>query len=159
MLSTTPVLRSARLALALPLLVISALVPLACGDDSTDTASSGSSSNESGSKQSESSEESEGYELLSDAEVAEGLASSEALLGTMVADPSSATDDTLSELFEGWEAYEGAIKKQRAETYLALEDALASFKKAANASDGDAMAKAAGDFAKEATAYLVVFPG
>jgi len=148
-----------RLVLAIPLLAVLAVVPLACGDDSADTASPTSSSSEADQKKSESSGESESYQLVSDAQVAAGLASTQAQLGTMVADPDTATDATLSKLFEGWEGYEGTIKKQRADTYLALEDALASFKKAAQNSDVEAMTTAAAEFSTETISYLVGFPG
>ncbi len=58
-----------------------------------------------------------------------------------------------------WETYEGTIKQNRPDSYLAMEDALAAFDTAAKAGDSPALVKAAADFQSAAATYLAAYPG
>ncbi len=147
-----------RAALLAPALVLAPLALVACGsdDDSSSNSSATSRSDESADEEAE--EEGE-YEIVSDAEVATGLAATIASLGTLAADPSTATDEAIDEVFEEWESYEGTIKQNEVASYLDLEDALASFKDAAEAGDAAKMATAAGAFSTAAATYLTKHPG
>lgn len=128
----------ATLGLALPL--------AACGSD--DATSDGASAPASSA---------EGYEIVSDADVAAGIATSEADMAALAG--GTPTDEQVDELFEDWEGYEGTVKKNDPDTYLALEDALGAFKKAAADGDQAGMTKAIEDFTSAAGAYLTAHPG
>lgn len=127
-----------------------ALTLAACGSDepssSDATAAPGASAESEGS-----------YEIVSDAEVATGIATSESDMQAL-ATAGKATEEQVDELFEGWEGYEGTVKQNDPDTYLALEDALGAFKKAAAGSDQAGMTKALGDFTTAASAYLADHP-
>lgn len=101
----------------------------------------------------------EGYEMVSDAEVAAGFASTIEALSGFSAAPATITDEAITEVFEGWEGYEGTVKQNDSDTYLALEDALGAFKKAAGTGDQGAMATALGTFSTTASTYLAAHPG
>jgi len=104
-------------------------------------------------------EEGETYEIVSDAEVARGLASTIATLTSMSAAPATATPDAITEVFDEWYSYEGTIKQNDAASYLSFEDALGAFKKAAESGDQAAMATALTDFTTTSSTYLTAHPG
>ena len=70
----------------------------------------------------------------------------------------TATDDQFEAMHEGWESYEGTVKKNNPEAYLGLEDALAAMQKAISDKDAAAAKQAATDFENDATAYLAEHP-
>lgn len=147
-----------RALLLAPLLVLAPLVAVACGsdDDSSSspdatTAAAGSSADEGGSGGQ--------YEIVPDAEVAAGLATTITTLGTLTADPSTATDEAVDGVFESWESYEGTVKQNEVASYLDLEDALAQFKDGAEAGDAAKMAAATQAFSTAAADYLAKHPG
>jgi hypothetical protein len=98
------------------------------------------------------------YEIVSDADVAAGIAKSEADM-TALSTAGTPSDEQLDELFEDWEGYEGTVKENDPDTYLALEDALGAFKKAAGDTDEAGMVKAITDFTAASSAYLTAHPG
>jgi len=104
-------------------------------------------------------EEGESYEIVSDAEVATGLASTIATLTSMSAAPATATPDAITEVFDAWYSYEGTIKQNDAASYLSFEDALGAFKRAAESGDQAAMATAVADFTTTSSTYLTAHPG
>jgi len=104
-------------------------------------------------------EEGESYEIVSDAEVATGLASTIATLTSMSAAPATATADAITEVFDGWYSYEGTIKQNDTASYFDFEDALGAFKKAAESGDQAAMATALADFTTTSSTYLTAHPG
>lgn len=129
----------ASLALALPL--------AACGSDDSSADATATSA-----------DGGEGYEIVSDADVAAGIAKSEADM-TALSTAGTPSDEQIDELFEDWEGYEGTVKDNDPDTYLALEDALGAFKKAAADADQAGMAKAITDFTAASSAYLTAHPG
>jgi hypothetical protein len=102
--------------------------------------------------------EAAGYVIVSDADVAAGIAKSEADM-TALSTAGTPSDEQIDELFEDWEGYEGTVKDNDPDTYLALEDALGAFKKAAADADQAGMAKAITDFTAASSAYLTAHPG
>lgn len=96
--------------------------------------------------------------IVSDAEVTAGLAATQATMAKLAANPELATDQALEDLFNGWVAYEGTVKKNEVEMYLTFEDALAAFTKAGKAKDAAGMTAAAATFAETAKAYLAKHP-
>ncbi len=70
----------------------------------------------------------------------------------------TATATQFEEVHEGWESIEGTVKKNDAEGYLALEDALASMQKAITDKDAAAAKQAASDFESAANVYLAEHP-
>ena len=145
--------RSFVLASALVATLAGGSILTACGSDdpkeSTATTAAGA----------EEEEEGEEYEIVSDAAVATGLASTITTLTSMSAAPATATAEAITEVFEEWESYEGTIKENDANSYLTFEDALGAFKKAAEAGDQGAMTAATADFSTAASTYLTAHPG
>jgi hypothetical protein len=124
------------------------IVPLAAcgGDDDTGTPAS--------------SVELEGeYEIVSDQEVAKGLGDTTAEMTALAAAPETATDAAVLDLYELWGSYEGTIKENEPEMYLAFEDALGVFKKGAESGDAVGMQSAITDFGDTAAQYLAAHPG
>lgn len=145
-----------RTALLVPALSLAPLALVACGsdDDASTEATTAPAAND------DSDSEAEGeYEIVSDAEVATGLAATITTLGTLAADPTTATDEAVDEVFEQWESYEGTVKQNEVASYLDLEDALATFKDAAEAGDAAKMTTATGAFSTAAADYLTKHPG
>jgi len=129
----------------------------ACGSDSA----SGSSTTAAASGDTDDAavtSDSGAYEIVSDATVAAGIADTITTLTTLSAAPATATADAVKDVFEGWESYEGTVKQNDVDTYLALEDALGAFKKAAEAGDQSGLAKATADFSTAASTYLTSHP-
>lgn len=145
-----------RAALLAPALALAPLALVACGSDED---SSSEATAAAGNEAAEGEDEEGEYEIVSDAAVATGLATTIGTLGTLTADPSTATDEAVDEVFEQWETYEGTIKEQEVDSYLSFEDALASFKDAAEAGDAAKMATATEAFSTAAADYLTKHPG
>jgi hypothetical protein len=94
-----------------------------------------------------------------DATVTAGLTKSSADMAALAARVGSgATAADVDDLFEDWEQYEGTVKANDVDTYLALEDAFAAMKSAIKAGDAAAATKAAGDFKTAADSYLAKHP-
>lgn len=156
-MTTTHRLRAVLLA---PALLLAPLALVACGSDDEGASDSTTATESEGSSAAGDEEGEEGeYEIVSDAAVATGLASTITTLGTLTADPSTATDEAVDEVFEEWESYEGTIKQNEVASYLDLEDALASFKDAAEAGDAVKMASATEAFSVASAVYLAKHPG
>ncbi|HMK12221.1 MAG TPA: hypothetical protein VK461_11605 [Acidimicrobiales bacterium] len=121
----------------------------ACGDDS------GSSSSATTAASAEGTDAPEDV-IVSDATVTAGLNQSMADMKSLAEGVANgtATDDQFEDAHEGWESYEGTVKKNNPEAYLGLEDALAAMQKAIGEKDADAAQKASDDFTADATAYL-----
>jgi hypothetical protein len=128
------------------------LVPLtACGGGDDDDADSGSPT---------SSTEFEGdYDIVSDQQVAQGLADTTAKMTELAAAPETATDAAVLDLYELWGSYEGTVKQDEPEMYLSFEDALGVFKKGAENGDAVGMQSAITDFGDTAAQYLAAHPG
>jgi len=128
-------------------LLAGTLALTACGDDGDSSATS-----EAATATTE-----EGHEVVDDATVTAGLTATKAEV--LAAAMAGKLDDAgYEEIFEGWEAYEGTVKKNDVNTYLALEDAFAALKKAGAASDTAGMKKAADAIVAAADAYLAKHP-
>ena len=125
----------------------------ACGDDSasSNSATTAASSDETGSPEDL---------IVPDSEVTAGLNQSITDMNALadgVAD-GTATDAQFEEIHEGWESYEGTVKQNDVDAYLALEDALSSMQGAVSDKDVEAAASAAGDFESAAQGYLAAHP-
>src|SRR4051794_23476236 len=83
----------------------------ACGSDSTTTEEASV----------------ETYVTVPAAQVVSGLAGTQQLMETMVADPSTANQSTVDGVNNSWLIYEGNVRLDDAASYLAAEDALALF--------------------------------
>jgi hypothetical protein len=136
-----------RLTVPLTSLLLAATLFTACGsdDDGADTGDSTESSEE-------------GYEIVSDQAVSDGLEATTAAMTALAAAPETATDEAVLEVFEGWESYEGTIKQNEPESYLALEDAMGVFKKGAESGDAVGMQTGIADFSAAAADYLAAHP-
>ena len=129
---------------------VSAVLLVACGSDS----------------KSDSGSASEGTEAQAPEDVTVPAATVTAGLNTSSADVaalasrvgSGATEDEVDELFKDWEKYEGTVKANDVDTYLALEDAFAAMKSAVKANDSAAAKQAAEDFKTAADGYLAKHP-
>ena len=111
-----------------------------------------------GSSQSATTTEAPEDKIVPDAQVTAGLAATQATMAQLIADPTAATDKALDDMFNGWVAYEGTVKKNEVEMYLTFEDALAAFTKAGKAKDAAGMTAAAATFADTAKSYLAKHP-
>ena len=114
----------------------------ACGDD----------------KESESEEAAENI-IVPDAQVTSGLAASQKLMSDIQSGAVSNVEKELDELHEGWEKYEGTVKKNEASLYIDFEDAIAAFQKAIKAKNSTDATAAATKFANTAKSYLAKHPG
>ena len=128
----------------------------ACGSD--DDKSSADESTEEA-DEAEDAESSESYEIVSDAAVATGYADLLQQMTLLSADPGSADEAKLDEVHETWESFEGTIKQNDADAYLASEEALDSFLEAGADGDGAAMTAATSKMATTSAAYLAAHPG
>ena len=99
------------------------------------------------------------YEIVSDSAVAQGYAAMIAEMTALSADPTSADAAALEEVHEMWESFEGTVKQQDPESYLASEEALDSFLEAGDAQDGATMATATAKMSETAATYLAAYPG
>jgi ABC-type glycerol-3-phosphate transport system substrate-binding protein len=129
---------------------VSAILLVACGSDSKDDSGSASEATEA---------EAPEDVKVPDATVTAGLNKSSADMTALAARVGSgATEDDVDELFEDWEQYEGTVKSNEVDTYLALEDAFAAMKSAIKADDAAAAKQAAEDFKAAADGYLAKHP-
>lgn len=131
----------------------------ACGDDkkSDSTSTTAQASGDSTSASTQTSEESGKYEIVPDKEVTTGLKDTIVALGEATASSDPAAE--WEKVHELWEGYEGTVKKNDQDSYLAFEDALSAWKSAAESKDTAKMTKAVADFTTTSGAYLVKFPG
>jgi hypothetical protein len=133
-------------------LVMASSLLVACGGDgSSDSSDAGGSTG--------STEFVGTYDIVSDAVVAHGLASTSAEMTGVAAAPETATPDAVLKVFENWGSYEGTIKQNQPDSYLTFEDALGAFKKGAENGDAVGMQTAISDFSTMATQYLATYPG
>ena len=101
------------------------------------------------------------YQIVSDAEVSEGLTATLTLAGEAVAlitaDPSKA-EAAVTATYDKWFTYEGTVKKRDQSVYLDMEDALGLIK--TGQADGDATKATKGIDALStlAAAYVAKFP-
>jgi ABC-type glycerol-3-phosphate transport system substrate-binding protein len=129
---------------------VSAVLLVSCGSDSKTDSSAATDGTEA--------EAPEGV-TVPDATVTAGLTKSSADITALAARVGNgATEADVDELFEDWEKYEGTVKANEVDTYLALEDALAAMKSAVKANDATAAKKAADDFTTSAHDYLTKHP-
>jgi len=135
--------RSGRCALGIGAAVLAGTALLACGSDSKTT------------------EEAtvETYVTVPAAQVVSGLAGTQQLMDALVAAPGTANQSTVDALNNSWLIYEGNIRLDDAASYLAAEDALALFSKAALANDAARMRDAAEKFRTLAATYTAAHPG
>ena len=125
----------------------------ACGDDSgsSSSATTAESSDDAGSPEDV---------IVPDSQVTAGL--NQAIIDMhSLADgvaAGTATDAQFEDVHEGWESFEGTVKQNDVDGYLALEDALAAMRKAVGEKDAAAAKTAADDFETAATAYLAEHP-
>lgn len=137
------------------------IVPLsACGGDDDDAGGDAPSATTAPAGAEGDEGEGEGeYEIVTDEQVAQGLADTTARMTTLAAAPETATDEAVVELYELWESYEGTIKQDEPDMYLSFEDALGVFKKGAESGDAVGMQSAITDFGNTAAQYLAAHPG
>jgi len=125
----------------------------ACGSDddsgsSDDTEAAESEEGESGD-----------HEVVPAAEVTAGYAEMLESMTALSADPVSATDEALDEVHETWESFEGTVKQEDPDAYLASEEALDSFLEAGEDGNAVAMGEATAKMSETAAAYLAAHPG
>jgi hypothetical protein len=133
---------------------ILSLLLTACGDDSGSTTTA--TATEAASATTE-----EGHEVVPDAQVTAGLAATEAdmiAVADAQANGTPATEADFERIHETWEAYEGTVKANEVDVYLAIEDALGVFSAAVENGESAPMTKAANDFAAAADSYLAKHP-
>jgi len=99
------------------------------------------------------------YEVVSDAAVASGYGEMIATMTQLSADPSSADEAALEGVHETWESFEGTVKQNDSDAYLASEEALDSFLEAGADQDAAAMAAATTKMSETAATYLAAHPG
>jgi len=99
------------------------------------------------------------YEVVSDAAVASGYGEMLAAMTQLSADPSSADEAALEGVHETWESFEGTVKQNDSDAYLASEEALDSFLEAGADQDAAAMAAATTKMSETAATYLAAHPG
>jgi hypothetical protein len=122
------------------------LLGASCGDDTQSSTTAAVAATE------------ETHPIVDDATVTAGLAKTGAILTAAATTPETAEADW-DDAHTTWETYEGTVKQNRPDSYLAMEDALAAFETAAKAGDSAALTKAAADFQSAASTYLAAFPG
>lgn len=133
-------------------LLVAASLLAACGDDdATDTVTTAAPAGSTAAAGE--------YEIVSDAVVAQGLASTSADMAALAAAPETATPDAVLQVFDEWANYEGTIKQNQPDVYIDLEDALSAFKKSAENGDAVGMQTAIADFGEMASQYLATYPG
>jgi iron uptake system EfeUOB component EfeO/EfeM len=97
--------------------------------------------------------------IVPDAQVTSGLAVTQKLMSDIQSGAVSNVDKELDELHEGWEKYEGTVKKNETALYLDFEDAIAAFQKAMKDKKTADATAAATKFSDTARAYLAKHPG
>ena len=100
-----------------------------------------------------------GHEVVPAAEVTSGWAEMLASMTALSADPASATDEALDEVHETWESFEGTVKQEDPDAYLAAEEALDSFLEAGKDGNAVAMAEATAKMTETSATYLAAHPG
>ncbi len=135
--------------------VASLALATGCGDD--DDSAEGTTSAETTDAEAESAPGS--YEVVSDAAVASGYGEMLAAMTQLSADPSSADEAALEGVHETWESFEGTVKQNDSDAYLASEEALDSFLEAGADQDAAAMAAATTKMSETAATYLAAHPG
>ncbi len=140
--------RTTALRTSIALLAGFSLVAASCGDDDTATTAT----------ESVAEAEEEGHPIVDDATVTAGLATTGGILTAALATPDNAAA-AWDQAHESWETYEGTIRQNMPESYLAMEDALAAYETAAEAGDATALADSAADFQAAAATYLAAYPG
>ncbi len=143
--------RTNRLRTSVALLAGLSLIASACGDDQSGDAPSTVAVAATGDQEGS-------HAIVDDATVTAGLATTAGILAAAVGDPGTAGAEW-DDAHESWETYEGTIKQNMPDSYLAMEDALAAFQTAAKAGDSAALTEAAADFEAAADAYLAAYPG
>ena len=98
------------------------------------------------------------HPIVDDATVTAGLAKTGSILTAAASTPETAESEW-DNAHTTWATYEGTIKQNLPDIYLAMEDALAAFDTAAKVGDTAALTRAAADFQTAATTYLATFPG
>ena len=144
----------ARIGLGL-VAVASLALATGCGDD--DDSAEAPASAETTDAEAESAPGS--YEVVSDAAVASGYGEMLAAMTQLSADPSSADEAALEGVHETWESFEGTVKQNDPDAYLASEEALDSFLEAGADQDAAAMAAATAKMSETAATYLAAHPG
>ena len=129
----------------------------ACGDDDDSDAPAATVSAEASTGESEAAPGS--YEVVSDAAVASGYGDMLAKMTQLSTDPSSADEAALEGVHETWESFEGTVKQNDSDAYLASEEALDSFLEAGADQDAAAMAAATTKMSETAATYLAAHPG
>ena len=99
------------------------------------------------------------YEIVSDAAVAQGYADMIDEMTALSADPGGADAEALEGVEEMWQSFEGTVKQQDPESYLASEEALDSFLEAGETEDGATMTTATAKMSETAATYLAAHPG
>jgi hypothetical protein len=102
------------------------------------------------------------YEVVPDERVTAGLVSVQALNGQAVArlaTDQAAAQELVDEIYDDWYAFEGTIKTNSIDLYLALEDGLGAMKNGIDQKDADKAATGAAAFATAADRYLQQWPG
>jgi len=116
---------------------------VACGDD----------------KESSEAAEETGHAVVPDAVVTQGLAATQQLLADIESGKITDKDKALDAVEVSWASYEGTIKQNEVEMYLAFEDALAAMQKAVKAGNKADITTAKTKFATTAQTYLAKHPG
>ena len=123
-------------------------------------AACGSDDDSSSSEPAEAAEaESGDHEVVPASEVTAGYADMLEQMTTLSADPVSATDEALDEVHETWESFEGTVKQEDPDAYLASEEALDSFLEAGKDGNAVAMGEATAKMSATAATYLAAHPG
>jgi hypothetical protein len=99
------------------------------------------------------------YEIVTDAAVAQGYSDMLATMTQLTADPSTADDKALEGVHETWQSFEGTVKQNDSDAYLASEEALDSFLEAGADKDAAAMAAATAKMSETAATYVAAHPG
>jgi hypothetical protein len=143
-------------ALALPMGLV------ACGSDSKSSSTTEASATEGtgAASSDEDGESEEGHEVVPDAEVTAGLGELETMGAAVVAAANGGTASTadVDAMFDKWATFEGTIKQNEVDLYLAMEDSLAGLRSAAEKNDGPAAATSMKALSAAAAAYLAKHP-
>lgn len=100
-----------------------------------------------------------GYAVVPDAVVTQGLAATQQLLADIESGKSTDKDKALDAVEASWASYEGTIRKNEVEIYLAFEDALAAMQKAVKDNNSADITAAKTKFATSAQTYLAKHSG
>jgi iron uptake system EfeUOB component EfeO/EfeM len=123
----------------------------ACGSDAkkSDTTSAASTAgSEAGS-----------YEIVADSVVTKGLADTIAAMTKLATAGGATADEYESQVHHLWESYEGTVKQNEPNDYLALEEALGAFGSAGEKKDAAGMTAAVTKFSTTSAGYLTKHPG